>query len=88
VNGTEIPEDVVIQNQQDLLKVQASVKGVIPEDEYNELLKKPFLGVPVYEDFQGYNSEKDGYFLYVDNPSICYSAVMVALANYRNLFLM
>jgi len=69
-------------------QLQAYVRGVIPEDEYNKMLKEPFLGVPLHLDYQGQNSKKDGYFPIWNCPTFTHCASMLALANYRKLFLM
>lgn len=61
---------------------------MIPKDEYDKMLKEPFLGSMAQEDFQGFNSEKDGHFIAWSVPSFTKGAVMMALAHYRNLFLM
>jgi len=69
-------------------ELQAYVRGIIPEEEYNKMLKEPFLGVPLQLDFQGHNSKKDGYFVMWNVPTFTHCASMLALAHYRNLFLM
>ena len=87
INKTKIPNNFVLRDQADLINLQSAVEGVIDRLTYNGMLRNKFLGNKIFEDFQGYNSPKDCYFINWNSPAVTDSAVMLALVNYRHYFL-
>jgi len=69
------------------MNLRSAVEGVIDKSTYDKMLSGKFLGNEIFQDFQGYNSPKDRYFLYWNSPAVTNGTVMLALANYRHYFL-
>ena len=52
------------------MNLRSAVEGVIDKSTYDKMLSGKFLGNEIFQDFQGYNSPKDRYFLYWNSPAV------------------
>ena len=78
LNGSAVPPGYPIGDP----LVVAAIRGVVPEDQYQEMLKQEHFGVKTQVDFYGYNQDT---FPYWSAKPFTYGATMLALTKYRAL---
>ena len=79
LNGSSLPSHL----NDSAVEVVLGVKGIIPKESYNEMLKQNHFGRPTPIEFHGYN--KYGSWPFWSSEPFTYSAAMLALTQYRAL---
>ena len=80
LNGTSLPPNHVLSNND--TDIIVAVSGVIPEDQYQQKLKKKQFGYITPQVFHGFNL--DAFPLWSSEP-MTYASTMLALTQFKTL---
>ena len=81
LNGSLIPPGTNSTDSQTVV----GVLGIIPEAEYNAMLKEKHFGENTPLDFHGYNAAGSGQLIFWSSEPFTYASSLLALTQYRNL---
>lgn len=80
LNGTAIPADHTISAADN--EAIIAVSGIIPEQQYQQMLKEKHFGEDTPQVFHGFNH---GAFPFWSSKPMTYATVMLALTQYQTL---
>ena len=80
LNGTAIPADHNITRDDD--RAMIAVSGIIPQQQYQQMLKEKHYGYNTPQVFHGFNS---GSFPFWSSEPMTYATAMLALTQYQAL---
>ena len=80
LNGTAIPPNYFPTN--DYIRIIVAVSGLIPEEEYQQMLREKHFNYTTPQEFHGFNVDP---FPFWSSEPLTYASTMLALTQYRAL---
>ena len=84
LNGTVLPPWPQYKVAYDSNNVIIGVRGVIPKDQYEDMLMAGHYGYFTEVDFHGYNAGMSDSFPFWSSEPLTYSSALLALTQYRH----